>query len=215
MSNSEREIQNLVRRYWIEDGIPDLIVGSIFIIYAALLWWGAHSTQPWINMFSAVALIIMMIFSRPLTEKLKEKITYPRTGYIKYASTPLKHRSTYVILWLGVAALLVLLVLVALIIGGESSGMTLIWILLPLVFSALIGMIAYSQKSKRYIFYAIFSLLSGLGSVIIAQQFPEAMRNTLVFGVGIMFPLGVVMIIAGIWTMINYLRQHPEPVDEA
>ncbi len=214
MSNSEREIQNLVRRYWIEDGIPDLIVGSIFIIYAALLWWGAHSTQNWINMFSAVALILMIIISQKLVEKLKEKITYPRTGYVKYVSIHLKDRTKYVLIWLGVAALLVLLALVALIVGGETAGMIFIWILIPLIFSTLIGMIAYSQTSKRYAFYAIFSLLSGLGSNVIAQQFSEAMRNTILYGVGILLPTGIVMILGGVFTLINYLRQHPQPKDD-
>lgn len=212
MSNSTIDIQNRVRRYWVEDGIPDLIVGSFFFIYSALLWWGAHSTQNWINIISTVALVLMVIFGRKLIEKLKEIITFPRTGYVKYASIQPEQTVRRVMLGLGIAAFLALLVLIAFIVGGESAGSTFVWILIPLFISFVIGLFGYSQKSTRYIFYTIFSLICGLVSVLLAQHFSLSTHNALLNGVGIFLPLGLIMIIGGFWTLRNYLARNPDVV---
>jgi MFS family permease len=214
MSNSTIDIQNRVRRYWIEDGIPDLIIGSSFFIYSALLWWDAHSNQNWVNIISTIALVLMVIFGRMLIEKIKESFTFPRTGYAKYASVPLERKARRVMFGLGIATFLALLVIIAVVVGGESAGSTFVWILIPLLLSFFIGSIAYNQKSSRYYFYTIISLICGLISVLIAQGFSLPTRNAILNGVGILLPLGLIMIIGGFWTFRNYLSRNPNEVDD-
>jgi hypothetical protein len=113
---------------------------------------------------------------------------------------------------LVIAAFLALLVLIAFIVGGESAGSTFVWILIPLFISFVIGLIGYSQKSTRYIFYTIFSLICGLVSVLLAQHFSLSTHNALLNGVGIFLPLGLIMIIGGFWTLRNYLARNPDVV---
>jgi hypothetical protein len=149
-----------------------------------------------------------------LIEKIKESFTFPRTGYAKYAQEPPERTAQSLILGLGIATFLALLVIIAIVVGGESAGSTFVWILIPLLFSFFIGSIAYNQKSSRYYFYTIISLICGLVSVLITQHFSLATRNALLNGVGILLPLGLIMIIGGFWTFRNYLSRNPNVVDD-
>jgi hypothetical protein len=89
MENSiERTIQR-TRQYWYIDGFGEILTSVILILLAVL---NAISGLP---MFSSISglfisigypliVLIGVIWGRKLVKTLKEKFTFPRTGYIQY-----------------------------------------------------------------------------------------------------------------------------------
>lgn len=210
MANIVRQSEAQVRRYWTEDGIPDLYLGVGFVIYAALLWWEAHTNNAWIKGTSATFLILFVALGRILIEKIKERLTYPRTGYVKYIWPSRKDALKSMAIGLGVAAVLAFLILYQLRAGGKSEGLKTIELLTPLLFAAILGMVAYQQRNLRFGGYAILAAVYGWLGVWVAQRVADmATRNALLNGVSILAPLGITMLIGGTIVLARHLRTHP------
>jgi hypothetical protein len=87
--DGERQIDRAMRRtkrYWYEDGLSELASGVIFVLLA-LVFYLELAAPPWSG-FSAIALPAIVIggasVARWLVVAAKERLTYPRTGYVAY-----------------------------------------------------------------------------------------------------------------------------------
>ncbi len=211
MSSVIRSAEQRVQRYWTEDGIPDLFVGLFFVIYAALLWWDAHTDSGWVPIIRNTALVLGIVLGHFVVQALKARVTYPRTGYVKYRTPTRREIARGLVAGLGIGAALVLLMLAGLTVGGYAAGQIVFAFLGPLLFAGILGAMAYQQASGRYGVYAVLALIGGmLVNLASLQIAPTAARNAILNGAGVLTIVGVAMFAGGAWTLNRYLRTHPQ-----
>ncbi|RMD73022.1 MAG: hypothetical protein D6823_14075 [Chloroflexi bacterium] len=81
------DMHQRIRRYWMIDGLPELLIGSIFLLTG--LFQLAPLVMPagsagWANLLLPCTMIPAILWGRRLLHALKMRITYPRTGYVSY-----------------------------------------------------------------------------------------------------------------------------------
>lgn len=211
MSNLIRDAEKRTLRYWTEDGLPDLYIGLGYIIYGALTWWSAHSDYGWAEALRSIFLLAMIVGARFLVEKIKMRLTYPRTGYIAYAQAPRRELTLRILLGMFIAGVLAFAIFYTLSAEGETAGMTLVNILLPILFGGLLAVIASKQGNVRYGAYALIAVLSGLAAIPFARSLSPADQNAVLNGAVLLAVTGATMLIGGALALVRYLSRHPLP----
>ena len=90
---SNFEIERITKRpiqYWFEDGLGELLTGSLFSImglFFLIQGWTTNSIVGYLaGILGMVAIGAGPWLSRFFLKKLKEKVIYPRTGYVKFTT---------------------------------------------------------------------------------------------------------------------------------
>ena len=206
--------QNALNRayaHWLKDGLFEIGLGILFAgvgtLRAFIHFAGAKTPAYY---WLAGGLLVFMIGvawgSKRFGEALKERITYPRTGY-----TAFKPRTYNVKSVLAILALLI----VAGILGGivgilatqpdqQKSG-----VVIPIVMSIAGAMIftyaAHRVEVTRLYYLAATSI--GIGLVI------GALNVGVVLGISFYYlSIGLALVVSGCVALGQYLRSH-EPVD--
>lgn len=161
----DRVIQR-TRSYWYIDGLWEVAFGSQFILMG-LFFFGQASAPPesmlsyLMNYAFLVIVIGITILASWAVRKAKERITYPRTGYIAYHRRP-KGRRVWIVS--------VLIILLSILVGSVLYAVFQVWEpaldWLPFLFGffglTIFLPIAYINDLKRFYFLAIFSILLGI-----------------------------------------------------
>jgi hypothetical protein len=91
MKGNTSEIEQRVKRYWYVDGFGELVGGGgmcliLAIYFAAGEYFGAESFFGGILQASVVLVLLSgMVLVRRLIVAAKQRVTYPRTGYVEYS----------------------------------------------------------------------------------------------------------------------------------
>jgi hypothetical protein len=174
-------------RYWYEDGIWEIGFGLTNLILA-----GYFTLTAWIQAqnFSSLFIVALELavllgifwLMGQMIRLLKERITYPRTGYVAYRKHPLKKRFKRIVLigllsaGIGITLTLVsasssIRSTVPLITGVVMSGMMVylghrydllrmvVLALLTLILSLLLAFIPISAINSQAVFFASYGLL--------------------------------------------------------
>jgi len=200
-----RALENRPRRYWNVDGIPELMMGLVWILWGGALLVGealprGSAANVYWMVFPAV-LVLSGVASNWAIKKLKERLTYPRTGYIEYRE-PARH----VRLLTGLMVVVTAAALAALIVTGRAAGLEhtaapAIGVILSLAF------VVASIRQKAPHFLALAGVALALGAAFATLKLGFAAINWLFVW------LGVVATIMGVWRLRRYLQQHPaEPL---
>jgi hypothetical protein len=198
---SDFEIERITKRpiqYWFEDGLGELMTGSLFSImglFFLIQGWTTDSTAGYLaGILGMVAIGAGPWLSRYFLKKLKEKVIYPRTGYVKFPTLKRTRR-----ILTGVIALIVSSGLVFLVSQYED---VLNW--LPMIEGVAVGAMLYYQAMQvgliRLYVEAISSILLGAGIAILGQG--DLLGSGLYF-----LSFGLALVIAGGITLIRYLRR--------
>jgi len=187
--------------YWYEDGLAEL-TGSVIMGLVAFFFYVQTMTPG-----GLVALILPVLAiggglaARRILRALKERITYPRTGYVAYRTAP-RHRRW----WTAVLAM-------------ALSGVIGVWVTrggLPvnrlLFLQGWIIAIGFVVPGVRFGVRRFFwlALFSGLAGTLLARtSWSSDLVNAAYFAV---IAAGVAL--SGAWTLWNYLR-HTQPPTEA
>jgi hypothetical protein len=114
MSEPINELQKQTFRYYYEDGLVELAVGILFAVIGLNTWLISVAPQGTILALGAWILLPILtvggiFWVQRFVKNLKERLVYPRTGYIEYSTNPNPYR------WLvmGTALLLALVIFVA------------------------------------------------------------------------------------------------------
>lgn len=187
------------KRYWYIDGLPDIIFGSILLLVG--LYFYMKTVLPPDSMLSSM-LTISFVFliigcgwiGGKIINYLKERLTYPRTGYVSYPKPKTSHRLATGFLGMLIASLLTALI-------ATSPGSLF---LLPTVMGVLIGVAILYFGSKlgklRYYLFAALSALIGIG--LSWFQIDRELSIAIYY-----FGMGLALMVTGIYTLWNYLRQ--------
>lgn len=194
------------QRYWYADGLTEMAVGGIFLLVALtnLAAW-LLPPGPWQNLILPIlqALVIIggVLGARALVRYLKERITYPRTGWVTYRQPSSSRRwllaGLTFILAAGLAFLMVAL--------GKTVGQR--W--LPLVSGFLIAFATaagWRLRLARLLILALYILGVGVGLTLLAP--PDPLDAVLFFSL-----VGLGWLTSGGWAFWTYLR-HTHPLDE-
>ena len=88
MSDTFKDVEQRVKRYWFSDGIGELAGGGMFLLLAA--YFGIQQFLGESNLLSVIlqgSLVLVMIGRifgvRWLVTALKTRLTYARSGYVE------------------------------------------------------------------------------------------------------------------------------------
>lgn len=187
-------------QYWFEDGIGEFVTGGLFSLIGINFCLQAVITSPQISAIVSLLSVIIIgggvIFARKLINRIKERIIYPRTGFVTYPKRPSQGKVAITIASTVAIAVFVIFL--------GSSTITFDWT--PIVISAICGVLMFYQAVLtgilRLYIEAIIAILIG---IMIAFLGIGGM-----FSSGIFFIIfGLVLIFAGGCALINYFKKFP------
>jgi hypothetical protein len=198
----ENKIDNLVRktyRYYYDDGLVEMAIGLLFVaVGLILLVWQSSDYSPLVAIVVVMGLLVVAIggvyLIKRLVRELKQRITYPRTGYVAYhQGEPSKGR------WFFPLAALALVV-VSLFLPDSFTGMSAI-------VGAMVGVVliltGYRVSLPRFYLVGTIALLSGVA--LSWSDVAEFIAVALTFAIA-----GGAIFLAGGFAFVSYLRDHPK-----
>ncbi|NIP28704.1 MAG: hypothetical protein GWN67_15130 [Phycisphaerae bacterium] len=183
-----------------QDGLMELVLGICLLAMSTRLL-----SRVLIGMFP----IAIILFS-PILSALRNRFTYPRTGYVKLIDDKPKD----VIAGIALVTLIVIAVLAVaffLFANVRDFGLWMKWV--PLWAGVILAIMFVSLSAKstvvRYYIFAVYSLIAGL--VLSILKFTEVETGTLLY----FLAMGVFLAPFGLVLFIRFLRKHPETAKEA
>jgi len=202
MTDQVDETVRRVHRYLYDDGLIEMGVGILFIVVGlGLIAFVAIQDNTILGIALIVGLLALAaggaIFTKRALEVVKERVTYPRTGYVSY-HTEESSRGRWVV---PVTALLLLFLSLFL-----PKELTRISSMIGALLFVIICSLGYRLRLRRFYLVGSISLLAGVSASLLFLD--EAI------GAGATFSItGLTLIVSGALTLSAYLRQNPM-VDE-
>jgi len=202
----KNQIENISRRtreYWLEDGLGEIVGAAVFLLIGLFsLLEGMTEPGFWRCVTGIAAMLAIGAgpwLARPVIKKLKNRLTYPRTGYVAYRMPSKQKRLLSMII-----AAFVTLVVVALLM--QRPEVSLAWI--PLIEGIAVGgylyYVGYKHNLLRFQVQAVIAL--SLGATLSFAGVGD------LIGVGLFFLImGMVVLAAGSMTLRKYLQSSPTP----
>jgi len=196
-------------QYWYVDGTYELGFGLLCLVLAAYFALEHRLEGSWFSAVLDGSLVLVLIggglLMNWLIRKWKERVTYPRTGYVAYRRETGMKRGLRTALGLGVGML----------VGGTVTVLVTqpfqAFDIMPLVSGLLMGIVlailGWRTNLMRLYLVAIFSTAAGLGLAFARLGNNPAL--SLYYLV-----LALALIVSGLVTLIIYLRQNPIEKEE-
>jgi hypothetical protein len=215
MNNKIQETQKRLFRYDYVDGTPDLAFGGLCLVMAICFFIFAAFPGLSSSTFSVVIVWVVLggggfLISR-LSQRLKEQVTYPRTGYVAYRrqGRPIK-RTTQLLIRIGLPLLTV--ILLALIFlnrakfpaQSQDQAIYLNPGLMGLMFSGLFAITGWKIPLPRYYLIAAASFLISTAFLISGSNGNLGMA--LFSGA-----MSLILFVSGGVTLWRYLRSTRAP----
>jgi hypothetical protein len=204
MNENLNKSQQRALQYWFIDGLAELSGGVICLLLAiAFFLWGIVPQSPLTDLIFFLILFGGGYLIRRVVLRLKERTTYPRTGYVAYK----RGKQNKVAFYIAIGFTILLLALqVLLVLNGQQS---LMWIpaIGGLIFAFIFSWTGYQTAMPRFYFLAVFCLLVGFGLAIsgIGNMFGAALLSALT---------GLILIAFGGLDRWNYTHQKLHPTGE-
>ncbi|MFO7691772.1 MAG: hypothetical protein R6V57_01685 [Vicinamibacterales bacterium] len=200
-----RDLDSRPRRYWNVDGIPELLMGLVWILWgAAFLVGEAIPRGPAARIYWMIfpAVLVLSGFGATwLVRRLKARFTYPRTGYLEYREPGTLARALTALLIVLSAAALAALIVTGRAAGAERSAAPAIGVILSL------GFVVASVRQKAPHFLALAGVALALGAAAAALKLGWTGMNW------VFVWLGTASALMGAWRLRRYLRKHPAEVE--
>ena len=194
--------------YWYVDGLAEIGTGFVFLVlgvfYLVLAGFEPGGVSSLIVGIGQPAIILLGVYGvSRVVRYFKERITFPRTGYVSYRRKPQNVRRRKVMLAAITAA-----VLAAVIIPVSLDLLhTRIWLVAGVLGALVPVFFGYRLGLPRFYLIAILMVVWSIVLNILPEQ-PE-----MIFAVLFYSGFGVVVTISGIFTLLRYLRT-TQPVKE-
>lgn len=210
MNNQNKEINETIKRtkrYWYVDGFAEIAVGILLMILMlfnqAVSLVNQQIAQIILRVIALPALIILggRAISR-IVSRLKEKYTYPRTGYVSYQPKDRSQRWKRV-LRSGIAGLLAGTA-TSLIIGNISQVYQYLFVALLICLAYVY--VGYVIGLNRFYMNATVTLAMAAALILL-----DVSQNT--FFQVFFFGQGLIWVISGSITLCNYLQATQPPLE--
>jgi hypothetical protein len=207
-SDIDKVIQR-THRYWYEDGLAEIATGCMFVLCGLFLFMmDTVSPGSPLAPVLAVGFVILVTFGGLFVSRavkaVKDRVTYPRTGYVSYRRPESNRCRRLVVAGLGIALGMLCIVL--------SKVHALAWLVsMPMVEGLIVGgILLYLEYRLGIARFYVLAFLSALVGVIVALNgFDDAFGSAAYFG-----EMGFVLTASGLFTLRTYLGQTQLPVEE-
>lgn len=193
-----RGIELEALRAYYQDGLMELLMGVLLLFAGGLFYVGSQ----------LVIFVVLWIFlMKPVWEWLKQRITYPRIGYVNFPVDPEAGKGILKALLIFFLVMAVILVGLSLLLGSER-GLDL-W--LQRVIPALVGVLlacgpiyaAQTYGLKHWYGLAALFVVSGLVVPFLADG---SVYTKIAIQISI---VGIVSLLIGLGLLVNFIRTHP------
>jgi hypothetical protein len=188
-------VERNVQRSYYEDGFLDLVAGLLFLVLSG----GALSSGKTLGLMP-----IWLILMKVVLDRLKQRHTYPRTGYVRFVEEDPGNAARVALSFVLLA--LVVLVVVLVVTGDIRDAQR--WYRWTPLFSGIMvigayGYLASRSGSRRY--YAM-GLLTLAGAVWLCfRQFPGKLQ-----GLGLLWLLmSAMFLLSGTVSFARFARAYP------
>jgi hypothetical protein len=199
MRDNFTNVQQRAIQYWFLDGLAEISAGLVGLLLAVLflLWRTALQTRWGLLIFFMTAFAVSFGL-RLAIQKVKEKETYPRTGYVAPLSGTENRRALIIMIVFTVLLLIVNYYLTV------HVQMSLLWSsgVSALIFAFVFAWTGYLTALRRFYFLALFSLLIGAVLAILGIGYSSGLA--IITGLN-----GVILLSFGIRARRAYLRLNP------
>ena len=208
MKNDIDKVIQRTHRYWYEDGLNEIATGCMFVSCGLFLLM-MHSVPPGslLAPVLAVSFTILVAFGGLFVSRavkaIKNRVTFPRTGYVSYRRPESNRRRRLIVAGLGIALGMLCIVL--------SKVHALAWLVsMPMVEGLIVGgiLLYIGHRLGLARFYVLAFLSALIGVVVSLNRFDDALGSAAYFG-----EMGLVLTASGLFTLRAYLSQ-PQPLVE-
>jgi hypothetical protein len=203
MSDQIDEVVKQTRRYLYEDGLIEIATGLLFLFVGLglLAWLAIRDATTYSGVILIVALFAVAVggglYTKKAIELVKQRTTYPRTGYVSYKQDePDRGR------WLVIVLALTMAILVVFLPEELSQMSTVVGASLCVILLSL----GYRLMLKRFYALSLVALAAGGSASVLFENEARGVAVTLVAA-------GGALLVSGSYTFFIYLRRHPE-IDE-
>ena len=193
------------KRYWNADGIPEIAIGAFWLLWGIIVlipiaFPSLGKARSFIAMMGVLVAPAFMDFA---VKRWKEKVTFPRGGYVQFRPPSGRMRLTLVIMAaiLGVAAMLLMRF------GGHRPVPESIGAIVGFLISVILLQLAWKMRSVRLALMCWLVFAAGIA--VLMAGVPHDSQMIYVF-----LAAGVVCVVDGFLRMREYVRQHPLPAGE-
>ena len=205
MKNQIDETIQRTQRYWYTDGLAEIAVGVmvtlIGLLYLPLMLLPQGAAALAVGLGQPLLVLLGWWLSGKAVRKLKERITYPRTGYVTYPRKKRRGWAKAAVTALCVAASVVI---VQTLIGEREQ---LIPVIIGAFFAVTFAFMGYRLGLVRFYLLAAFGLVLG---ILVQQLGLRDMQQNAFYFTG----LGMSWIVSGAVTLVQYLRSTRPPEAE-
>ena len=208
MNDDLKKPQLRAIQYWYADGTFEFGFGLFCLILGVYFYVENLFQGTWIAALIDGLLVLVVIggafLMNWMVRKWKERVTFPRTGYVNYPRKGLKQaRQILVRLFIGgvIGAVTVFLL------TQEAIHLSVMPLLTGILFGVVMIFVGWRTSLLRFYLQAILSMLAGLGLAF----------STLGNYVGLAayyLIISLILITSGTIILRNYLRQNPAPQEE-
>ena len=200
--NTLETTRRRTERYWYEDGIWEIGFGLVNLLLAGYFpLTRLLQTMDGYNLVLVVLQLAVMLgifwMMGHLVRFLKERITYPRTGYVAYRRGPLKARARRILLIgllsAGIAATLT-------VISASSSISSATPLVSGVIMAGLVTYLGIHYSLLRMLVLAVVML--ALSVLMAFFPLPAEQSQVLFFGA-----YGLLFLASGGVTLVSYLRR--------
>ena len=200
------DLHELARRpaqYWTIDGLPELMLGALWVVWGGA--WLVGETLPHDWRWTAYWLIVPPVLALSglaitwITRRLKERITFPRAGYVQWREPD---RRTRLGVGAGIALAAVLLA-AATLRGDEARLEHMVPAVLTVILSLSFVAVAVRQRAPHFLALAGATVVLAVSIGTIATGW-DAMNWLFV-------ALGLLCVLVGGVRLAVFLRTHPLP----
>jgi hypothetical protein len=209
MDTNVKSLQRKTLQYWWIDGLAELAFGlDMAVISFYFVFLQQIHSVPWTIIASSVGMPVVFLATFFLAGKLviyiKEKITFPRTGYVRYPKRKAVSRRRRLI----VGAVVGFVTAVAINLSRELLGENAQWIVTSFIMMMTMIYIGYLVGVYRYYVLGGLTLLWGIA--MIWMKIPGGYEFAWLFG-----GIGLINFASGLVVFLRYLKRYPRVEGEA
>ena len=188
------------RQYWYIDGFSEMLTGLVFLLLGTInilsgIYPPSLGSAVTVGVGYPLVILVGTFGGRKWVKSLKEKVTFPRTGYVKYIQPERSSRAKRIVTVFFVAIMVSIITMVI------SRDLDPFWVVLGtgLIIAAFIAYMAVQIPLNRFLLLAIWVVIASLISarVLVSE---DIQMGILLVGSGIGW------LVSGGLTLLHYLK---------
>lgn len=199
------EVARRPQRYWDIDGLPELMMGLLWMLWGGAWLYGRTLPRDWrYNAYWTLtpALLALSGFAAVFVTKwLKARVTFPRTGYVEWREPSRRMRLTTAAVALVTASLLVIVIS-----AGGARTERLVAPILAVILS--LAFVVASLRQRAPLYLALAGVAIALGIAFGASQGGWESANWM------LVVLGAACAAIGGVRLAVFFRKHPRVAAE-